>query len=476
MLPASPVLAAPRGRGHHDGPKSFDPEREGGVRSMWSVAMWTFIGAGALSAQTDPADLDADLEAFRSEHGLPAVAAMVVSSDGILAEGVAGVRDVGAPDRATRSDLWHVGSITKSFTATLTARLVERGVLSWDDRLADRLPEAVGTDFADVTLAQLASHSAGLPANPPPAWFTTTRRSPNSVPVQRRDAVVAALRGDPVSDPGSGFLYSNLGYMTLGAVLEEVTGETWETLLRREVLEPAGLGTAGFGAPGSIDVLDQPRGHVPGGNGELVAVPGLDNPAALGPAGTLHMSLRDLATWGAVHLRGERGEDGIVPAAAFRWMHRGRAGNYGSGWVDARDASGRRMIWHNGSNTAWYAMVALLPDADRVIAIVTNGSIAAQGPVDGLLADLVRRWAPADGGPVPPPSASGGGSDAPPRLHLAASRQEGMVDPTRELTSTLASADWGTTSFTEFPEETHLTIYHPAALAAFRALFPRPGG
>jgi CubicO group peptidase (beta-lactamase class C family) len=96
------------------------------------------------------------------------------------------------------------------------------------------------------------------------------------------------------------------------------------------------------------------------------------------------MTVGDLARWGQAHLRGERGQDGIVRAETFKILHQPEGtATYAMGWVSKPDAD-RRVIWHNGSNTMWYAIVAFDPAADRGVVIVTNGSIAAAQAVDAV--------------------------------------------------------------------------------------------
>ncbi len=346
-----------------------------------------------------PADLSDALHEARMEAGIPALVAMVVSSDSLVAEGVAGVRDVDSDKPATLEDLWHVGSVTKSFTSTLASRMVADGDFSWEVTLGDVFPEARETGFDTVTASALARHVGGFPRNPPRWWMGSARASDESNVEQRRNVISEVVRNGPEYAPGSEMVYSNLGYMALGSLLESRAGVPWQQLLRERVLVPLGLESAGFGAPGSLDVVDQPRGHRRNEEGELSSFPGLDNPAALGPAGTLHVSAPDLATYAQEHLRGELGTDGLLPSDEFRRLHRGGLGEYAFGWVDGTDPLGRRMIWHNGSNTAWYAFVGLIPEADRAIVIVANDGDAREA-VHELLADLVRQWAPMSGAPL----------------------------------------------------------------------------
>jgi CubicO group peptidase (beta-lactamase class C family) len=112
------------------------------------------------------------------------------------------------------------------------------------------------------------------------------------------------------------------------------------------------------------------------------------------------MTVLDLARWGQVHLRGERGDSGVVSAQTFRMLHQPVGGGpYGLGWV-VREADGRRVIWHNGSSTMWYAIVAFDAAADRGVVLITNGGIGAGPALDAAAMAVLAR------GVVAPPTLS----------------------------------------------------------------------
>src|SRR5262245_53367818 len=95
------------------------------------------ISSAATSPAADePRDVGAVLAPIRAKHDLPALAGAVLVGDRIVAIGVDGVRERGRPEKATTSDLWHLGSCTKAMTATVWAMLVEEGKLAWDTPLA----------------------------------------------------------------------------------------------------------------------------------------------------------------------------------------------------------------------------------------------------------------------------------------------------------------------------------------------------
>src|SRR5690349_19565902 len=121
-------------------------------------------------AQTDPglqAFLEQTLRSVREKDHLPAVAALIQIDGKIAAEAALGERALGRPEPVTINDRWHIGSDTKAFTATMIARLVEQGLMHFEDTLADSFPafaDKIDPAYRGITVTQLLSHTAGLPS------------------------------------------------------------------------------------------------------------------------------------------------------------------------------------------------------------------------------------------------------------------------------------------------------------------------
>ncbi len=339
-------------------------------------------------------ELIARLEPVRHRHDLPALAAAVVTSAGVQAQAVVGVRRRGDATPATTNDLWHLGSNTKALTATLAGRLIERGRLSWDTRVAEVFPDLAGDfhpDFQPVTLRQLLAHRAGVAANLD--WARLAREG--SVTEQRRAAVKLGLASRPLHPPGRRHRYSNLGYVIAGAMLERVTGRSWEDLMRAEIFEPLGMSRAGFGGVGTPGMLDQPWGHHEGGRPAKINGPAADNPPVLGPAGTVHCPLADWAKFIADHLRGLRGQPGLLQPATYRALATAVDGDeYGLGWVvTRRDWAGGPALNHCGCNTLFFANVWLAPERDFAVLVAANQGQDAFAATDAVVAAVVEHLA-----------------------------------------------------------------------------------
>lgn len=145
---------------------------------------------------------------------------------------------------ATIDTPFDLASVTKPITALTLARLVRRGLLSRNESIAEVLPALSSTASARISLDLLAAHRGGLDAHG--GLYTPLVHGAESI--DREDALVRAadMRHTPCPDklPADGFtpVYSDLGYLLLGAALEARSGLALDDLMVREVLEPLGLG------------------------------------------------------------------------------------------------------------------------------------------------------------------------------------------------------------------------------------------
>ncbi|MCH8968170.1 MAG: beta-lactamase family protein [Planctomycetes bacterium] len=362
---------------------------------MFVIGIAVALASCAVQAPEENAskpDLDlAEMAATaRREADVPALGLCVLRRGAKPAVAVSGVRMAVSETKVTPADAWHWGSISKSFTATLVARLVEKGVVSWEDtigaRLGDVVPDMRG-DYRDVTFVHLLSHRSGIPANIPIERFAEFQAPPANPITDRLAWVKIALAQKPKGPKQETYEYSNSGYIVAGAMLEAATDRSWEDLMKKEVFAPLGLASAGFGPPRGSTHDAQPRGHRNIKGIDLPVPATADNPPALGPAGRIHMSLADMARFLNAHAT--RRSD-FLSEATYKQLHtKPFGGIYALGWV-VTAPEGR---WHNGSNTMWYAEVAFNLTTGNVAAVVVNdGDIEnVQPTVRALLQALMKK-------------------------------------------------------------------------------------
>ncbi|MEZ5977916.1 MAG: serine hydrolase domain-containing protein [Planctomycetota bacterium] len=365
----------------------------------------------------DVRDLSALLEREREGEDLIGLAAVVVTSDGVVARGAAGVRVAGGDTAVTEGDLWHLGSCTKAMTAVLVARMVDAEELAFDTEFADAAPDALPEDGANeaydgLTLLELVHHRSGFGSefDDRALWAELWRREGTPVE-QRRRLARAMLAKEPAVVRGT-YRYSNANYALAGHACEVVADTPWEELVESRVFAPLHITTAGQGVPWVGTPPTQPFGH--GADGEPVPPgPFADNPPAIAPGGTVHMSIDDWAKFVRAVLRGARGEDD-------EFLHRGtwetllepvpfgKGGDgYACGWIvttrpwakgDGEGDTGR-VLTHTGTNNSWVATCWIAPERDFAVLVTTNrGGGDATQRVDRVVgAVLMDHLAAGDG-------------------------------------------------------------------------------
>ncbi|MEQ8469837.1 MAG: serine hydrolase domain-containing protein [Marinoscillum sp.] len=320
-----------------------------------------------------------------SDYNIPGLIAAVIDAEGIRLMESAGVRKYGLSDSLSTKDLIHLGSCTKAMTSTLLATLVKSGDLTWDTTLIEVFPELEGDiheDYYDVTLHQLVTHRAGVPANAQDWWAYQDLEI-----TQRRIALIKANLASPSEIGIDEYQYSNLGYMIAGSMAEKVTGLSWEQLMQEKVFEPLGMTSAGFGAPGTPDQTDQPWGHSKSA-GQWQALQA-DNAQALGPAGTVHSTFEDWAKF--IRLQLPQHSPEILNRAQLDELI-DPIGEYASGWiVGERSWANGTTLNHSGSNTIWYVVVWVAPELNRAFMVGTNSfDNRTFQMADGIIGELIQ--------------------------------------------------------------------------------------
>lgn len=377
------------------------PERAMHRRDLLSGAAAALISTSFTGCVSRPSPGGAQssrrLEAVAADAAaigkVPGLAILEVRSARVVGESVWGVREAGTGQATRAGDLWHLGSNGKPITAALVARLVQRGLLSWDDRLQDLLPNLVPSmraEFRQATLLELVTHKSGLGTNGELSIIVGFYNDARSLTEQRLHYLRHAL-GEAPAGPRGTYHYSNSGFIAAGAVAERATGRPFEQLIRSEIFEPLKMGTVGFGPTPK----GQPLGHV---DGAPLVPPRGDNPRMWAPAGGMHMSLADWAKFAIDQMKGRRGAGRLLKTEGYAFLQTGAGGQSSAvDWGIETRPYGPLLI-HAGSNGAWYAVTALAPDLLNAVIVATNADNADAEAVTGRAFDrITSSWAPNSG-------------------------------------------------------------------------------
>jgi len=341
-----------------------------------------------------------NLDTLVAEHlaenpALPSLAAVVIVDGELRGQGVAGARKRGSEEKVTIADQYHIGSCTKAFTATLAARLVEEGLLTWDTTIGESLSDwKPDPKIEPATLHQLLTNTGGFPKDVPgPIWRAAWQAEGDAR--TQRIAFAQAILKSPAFAPGKRYEYSNAGFTVAGIMMEEVADQSWEELVEEKIFRPLKMTSAGFYAPAEDpEILTQPWGHRNDGT-PVPPGPGSDNPAAIAPAGAIHCALPDLAPWLQMHLHAETGTV-LQEAESFEKLHTPVTEDYAMGWVVlSRPWAGGKALHHMGSNMMFTMVIWLAPEKDFAAVVATNiGHEVGFLPCDGLIGKLIQTYLP----------------------------------------------------------------------------------
>ena len=274
----------------------------------------------------------------------------------------------------TPATRFQIASVSKQFTAAAVLLLAERGGLSLDDRIGQRLggcPPA----WHDITLHHLLNHTSGLGHWHEHPMIDLARR------VEPAELLAAFHRVPPLFPPGAGWHYSSPAYVLLAHVVQEAAGRPYRDFLADEIFVPLGLAGTFAGSPG--DRSDIAQGHDRDGR----PIGSWDLDVVNVGAGDVWSTTADLVTWidglRAGRLLGERYRDLMLSEQAPTGGV-GDARGYGYGWfVGAVD--GRPWFHHSGDNAGFIAFDACLPELDCRIVLLSNSDRYDPATITDLL-------------------------------------------------------------------------------------------
>jgi CubicO group peptidase (beta-lactamase class C family) len=266
-----------------------------------------------------------------------------------------------APDTKFR-----LGSITKQFTSMLTLQLVEQGKIKLDGKISDYLPDYRKDIGEKVTVHHLLTHTSGIPSyTSQPGFFANVSRNPYKV----AEFVKTYTSGNLEFEPGTKFSYNNSGYFLLGAIVERVTGKTYQQALKEMIFDPLGMKHTGYD---HHDTLLPKRA-----SGYAKTATGYTNAAYLDmsipyAAGSMYSTVEDLYLWDQALYT-----DKLITAQSKELMYKPFLREYAYGWA-VTNASFKLndqpvpIITHGGGINGFTTTIVRFPKEKHLIVILDN--------------------------------------------------------------------------------------------------------
>lgn len=311
----------------------------------------------------------------RKKYNIPAIVLTLLNADEVLHREAQGVRILGQDDRVTFKDYFHIGSCSKSALAVIAASLVEQQKIRWNSRFFDVFPGLLPnahSAYEDITLEHLLLCRAGIKSY--------TRLADDPIPVfgpevqnQQLAFIEYLVQQPPSAKKTNGEFkpcYSNASYAMASAMLECVSGKTYQNLVCTTLAEGMGISMY-IGWPNHIGA-NQPWGHMMC-KGKIETF-GPEHeyrlPKLLAPAGDLSMTTEDYAKYTRLHLQGLTGTGNFISSSAYRHIHFARAGM--ALGVFNGNMFNSQYSGFDGSAGTFYCRSLLFPESNFGFTIMTN--------------------------------------------------------------------------------------------------------
>jgi CubicO group peptidase (beta-lactamase class C family) len=340
--------------------------------------------------------VDRFMAARMQTSAIPGAAVAVIRGDRVLSVRGYGHDSTGA--QVTGDSLFRIASLSKSFTALAVMQLVDAGLLDLEDPVQVHLPEFQLADpRADrLTVRQLLDHTSGLTDAVVPELSRPQPTTPAEATTSLRSARLA-------TSPGTTYSYHNPNYEVAARLIEVVSGEPFDTYMRRHVYGPAGMTSTSSTVTDDEPVPGLADGHVVA-YGRAVPTAGPSSFSVGG--GDVVSSAADMARWLIVHANGGRTADGtqLVSRSGMETLHRPSAPmtGYALGWGTHGPIAAPTRIEHSGSLLSFSAEQAIWPRSGYGVALLFNSGSAFlldQLPIVHGVFDILEGRQPPSGAP-----------------------------------------------------------------------------
>lgn len=343
------------------------------------ISLVIFLSTTACAQTTAPDPVDPYVQAEMQRQHIPGLSLLVAREGKIVRAQGYGFSNVELQVPVKPETVFQSGSVGKQFTATAVMMLVEEGKIHLDDPITNYFKNAP-LAWRQVTIRELLSHTAGFTDYPEKVDFRKDYSEADLLKIV--EAIPLAF------PPGTSYSYANLGYLTLGILIHQVTGEFYGDFLQQRIFQPLGMTTTHIIS--EADIVPNRAAGYRLVKGELKNQKWVSPTLNTTADGALYFSILDLAKWDAA-LYTEK----LLPRSSLEQMWtpakllsgKANPGNYGFGWHMV-EKNGHRVLDHGGAWQGFEVHISRYVDDKLTVVVLTNLADAEPGKVADHVAEL----------------------------------------------------------------------------------------
>ena len=354
---------------------------------LWTSSLGNDYDSRCLSTEPDEYRLEQILQDFEQytvkgmkDRQVPGMAVAVVRGNETIYLKGFGVRKINSTDPVTPNTIFQIGSTTKGFTATLVGTLVDEGLIKWDDRVIDHLPDFQMYDpwvTHEFTVTDLMAMRSGL--------ATGSGEGLCGMGFNRSFLMHSLRYMQPETSFRSAYAYQNLPFLWAAALVENKTGKSWVENIQEKIFSPLNMSDSSTDQRSFQQAQDVAYLHVKK-NGKIVALPMDQNSTdwvyTIGPAGGINSNIEDMVKWLCLQMNNGSYESRQLlskntiqylqsPKTVMNTISTKNNAYYCQGWM-YMEACPYPIVFHKGGTQGHSAIMAFVPQAKIGIVILSN--------------------------------------------------------------------------------------------------------
>ena len=332
------------------------------------------------TAEPSTAQIDQYIQDQMTQKNIVGLSVAIVQNNEVTYLKGFGAASIKRNTQVTPQTIFDLASCSKSFTAMATLLLWDDGLIDLDQPLRHYIPEFQLADEKmsdEITVRQLLNQTSGLPGNfSEPIAYQKDSSTDNSDTMKLLVAALKHIHTD--RPPGSSFEYTNLNYNLLGALVERVSGRSFDDFVQERIFTPLGMNNSTL-KPDVADSLDRADGHQMMLGHVITRNIPIYHSAQ--PAGWVMSSAEDMAKWLLVNMNnGMLNGQQVIPARVVQLMQTreidfvdyGEKLSYGMGWFIGQTGDGEPVIWHGGDTPNFLSEMIILPERNLGVVMLVN--------------------------------------------------------------------------------------------------------